>query len=119
MRKTSTAMDLSQEEANPRRESLEQRLRERMRELIEQVLEEEVEEALGAPRSQRAATRSGYRHGVKPRRLVLRGGAVQVAVPRARSVTPAGGEREWQSRWCRDRKSTRLNSSHLGISYAV
>src|SRR5437899_2316499 len=98
MRKTSTAMDLRQEEANPWRESLEQRLRERMRELIEQVLEEEVEEALGAPRSQRAATRSGYRHGVKPRRLVLRGGAVQVAVPRARSVTPAGGEREWQSR---------------------
>src|SRR3989449_2661425 len=98
MRKTSTAMDLGQEEANPWRESLEQRLRERMRELIEQVLEEEVEEALGAPRSQRAATRSGYRHGVKPRRLVLRGGAVQVAVPRARSVTPAGGEREWQSR---------------------
>src|SRR5713226_9220303 len=74
MRKTSTAMDLRQEEANPWRESLEQRLRERMRELIEQVLEEEVEEALGAPRSQRAATRSGYRHGVKPRRLVLRGG---------------------------------------------
>src|SRR5207302_7109241 len=95
---SSTAMDLGQEEANPWRESLEQRLRERMRELIEQVLEEEVEEALGAPRSQRAATRSGYRHGVKPRRLVLRGGAVQVAVPRARSVTPAGGEREWQSR---------------------
>src|SRR5207245_6990828 len=63
MRKTSTAMDLGQEEANPWRESLEQRLRERMRELIEQVLEEEVEEALGAPRSQRAATRSGYRHG--------------------------------------------------------
>jgi transposase-like protein len=69
-----------------------------MRELIEQVLEEEVEEALGAPRCQRAATRSGYRHGVKPRRLVLRGGAVQVAVPRARAVTPEGGEREWQSR---------------------
>src|SRR2546429_8379378 len=98
MRKTSSAMDLGQEEASPWRESLEQRLRERMRELIEQVLEEEVEEALGAPRSQRAATRSDYRHGVKPRRLVLRGGAVQVAVPRARSVTPAGGEREWQSR---------------------
>lgn len=98
MRKTSTAVDLRQEEANPWRESLEQRLRERMRELIEQVLEEEVEEALGAGRSQRAATRSGYRHGSKPRRLVLRGGAVRVAVPRARPVDPEGNEREWQSR---------------------
>lgn len=92
MRKTSTAVDLRQvedpgrvcgEEANPWRESLEQRLRERMRELIEQVLEEEVEEALGAGRSQRAATRSGYRHGSKGRGLVLRGGAVRIAVPRA------------------------------------
>ncbi len=98
MRKTSTAVDLRQEEANPWRESLEQRLRERMRELIEQVLEEEVEEALGAGRSQRAATRSGYRHGVKPRRLVLRGGAVRLGVPRARCVTPQGEQREWQSR---------------------
>ena len=98
MRKTSTVPDLRQEEPNPWRESLEQRLRERMRELIEHVLEEEVEEALGAARSQRAAGRCGYRHGVKPRRLVLRGGAVQVAVPRARSVTPGGEEREWQSR---------------------
>ncbi len=98
MRKTSTAVDLRQEEANPWRESLEQRLRERMRELIEQVLEEEVQEALGAARSVRAATRCGYRHGVKPRRLVLRGGAVGVAVPRARQVDLDGSEREWQSR---------------------
>src|SRR5207245_10038523 len=98
MRKTSTAMDLGQEEANPWRESLEQRLRQRVRELIERVLEEEVEEALGAPRSQRAATRSGYRHGVKRRRPVLRGGAAQVAVPRGRPVPPAGGERD-SERW--------------------
>lgn len=98
MRKTSATPDLRQEEPNPWRESLEQRLRERMQELIKRVLEEEVEEALGASRSQRAATRSGYRHGVKPRRLVLRGGAVRVGVPRARCVTPEGEEREWQSR---------------------
>src|SRR5205814_6379520 len=26
---------------------------------------------------------------------------------------------EWPERECKDRKSTRLNSSHLGISYAV
>ncbi len=67
MRKTSTVPDLRQhirfaqcgEEANPWRESLEQRLRERMRELIEQVLGEEVEEALEAARSRCAVGRSG------------------------------------------------------------
>jgi putative transposase len=97
MTNSSTAPSPHQEQGNPWRESLEQRLRERMRELIAQVLEEEVEEALGAQRSQRAAGRCGYRHGSKPRRLVLRGGAVGVAVPRARYLTPEGNEREWQS----------------------
>ncbi len=65
MAKSSIRPGLRQEEANPWRESLEQRLRERMRELIEQVLEEEVEDALGAGRSQRVAGRRGYRHGTK------------------------------------------------------
>src|SRR5437660_1087923 len=88
MTNSSTAPSPHQEQGNPWRESLEQRLRERMRELIAQVLEEEVEDALGAQRSQRAAGRCGYRHGSKPRRLVLRGGAVGVAVPRARCLTP-------------------------------
>src|SRR5207253_4559572 len=97
MTNSSTAPSPHQEQGNPWRESLEQRLRERMRELIAQVLEEEVEDALGAQRSQRAAGRCGYRHGSKPRRLVLRGGAVGVAVPRARCLTPDGNEREWQS----------------------
>jgi putative transposase len=97
MAKISTAMELRQEGSNCWRESLEERLRERMRELIEQVLEEEVEYALGARRSQRAASRRGYRHGAKPRHLVLRGGKVEVAVPRARYVTAQGEEREWQS----------------------
>jgi transposase-like protein len=68
-----------------------------MRELIEMILEEEVEEALGAARSQRAANRNGYRHGTKPRRLTLRGGTVEVEVPRARQVDAQGNEREWQS----------------------
>jgi len=98
MAKSSISPELRQEEANPWRESLEQRLRERMRELIEQVLEEEVEDALGACRSQRVVERRGYRHGTKPRQLVLRGGAVEIAAPRARSVSPEGEEREWQSR---------------------
>src|SRR2546422_660570 len=97
MTNSSTAPSPHQEQGDPWRERLEQRLRERMGELIAQVLEEEVEEALGAQRSQRAAGRCGYRHGSKPRRLVLRGGAVGVAVPRARWLTPDGNEREWQS----------------------
>ena len=97
MAKPNTAMDLRQEEPNPWRESLEQRVRERMRELIEEVLEEEVEEALGARRSQRTASRCGYLHGRKSRGLVLRGGRVEVRVPRARWVTPQGEEREWRS----------------------
>src|SRR2546422_537436 len=110
MTNSSTAPSPHQEQGNPWRESLEQRLRERMRELIAQVLEEEVEDALGAQRSQRAAGRCGYRHGSKPRRLVLRGGAVGVAVPRARCLTPDGNERseerrvgkEGRSRWSPD-----------------
>src|SRR2546425_10568681 len=107
MTNSSTAPSPHQEQGNPWRESLEQRLRERMRELIAQVLEEEVEDALGAQRSQRAAGRCGYRHGSKPRRLVLRGGAVGVAVPRARGLTPDGNEREWQSQLLpRYRRST-------------
>src|SRR3989441_743504 len=107
MTNSSTAPSPHQEQGNPWRESLEQRLRERMRELIAQVLEEEVEDALGAQRSQRAAGRCGYRHGSKPRRLVLRGGAVGVAVPRARCLTPDGNEREWQSQLLpRYRRST-------------
>jgi hypothetical protein len=40
----------------------------------------------------------GYQHGTKPQQLVLRGGAVEIAAPRARSVSPEGEEREWQSR---------------------
>src|SRR5437899_7201728 len=32
---------------------------------------------------------------------------------------PAGDDLAARCRRCRDRKSTRLNSSHLGISYAV
>src|SRR5262245_64496308 len=54
---------------------------------------------------------SAARRGV--RGLPLRRGAARVpARPRRRS-------RQAAARLCRDRKSTRLNSSHLGISYAV
>jgi transposase-like protein len=43
------------------------------------------------------AERRGYRHGRKPRRLALRSGVVELAVPRARLVDHRSGEREWRS----------------------
>jgi hypothetical protein len=69
MAKTSTATEAGQE--GSLRERLEAAIRERVREVIELILEEEVEAALGASRSQRVAERSGYRHGAKPRRMVM------------------------------------------------
>src|SRR5205814_7546904 len=35
------------------------------------------------------------------------------------SLPPHDGGKQWPRKWRKDRKSTRLNSSHLGISYAV
>ena len=95
MAKTSIGREVVQE--GSLREGLEAAIRERVREVIELILEEEVDAALGAGRSQRVAERCGYRHGRKPRRLTLRTGAVQLAVPRGRLVTPDGSEREWHS----------------------
>src|ERR1035438_10656897 len=48
---------------------------------------------------------------------VLVGGEVLLCSPRLPSVRLAGDDRELIG--ITDRKSTRLNSSHLGISYAV
>ncbi len=117
MAKNSTAPQLRQEEPNPWRVTLEEKLRDSVRELIEEVLDQEVEDALGATRSQRVAGRSGYRHGSKPRRLVLRGGAVQIEVPRARCLTPQGEEREWRSQLLpRYRRSTpEVEQAVLGV----
>ena len=78
-------------------QSVEAVIRERVRELIEQILEEEVEAAVGARRGERSGGRGGYRHGHKARRLALRSGAVELAVPRARLAEGEGGEREWRS----------------------
>ncbi len=118
MAKTSTAPEAGQE--GSLREGLEAAIRERVRELIEMVLEEEVEAALGAPRSQRVAERSGYRHGSKPRRLTLRTGAVQMRVPRARLADPDGGEREWRSQLVPRyrRSSPEVEQSVLGVYLA-
>src|SRR5438045_4507937 len=52
----------------------------------------------------------GVQHRVTPGRLAARG-----HVGRAAQVQPVGG----RDGAVGDRKSTRLNSSHLGISYAV
>ncbi|MBZ5660371.1 MAG: transposase [Acidobacteriia bacterium] len=95
MAKTSIGREVVQE--GSLQERLEAAIRERVREVIELILEEEVDAALGAGCSQRVAERCGYRHGRKPRRLTLRTGAVDLAVPRGRLVTPDGGEREWHS----------------------
>lgn len=80
--------------ASPWGKSLEAAIRERARQVIETILAEEVEEALGAGRSQRRPGRSGYRHRKKPRRLTLRTGTVNLAVPRARLVEAGGEEGE-------------------------
>lgn len=117
MAKSNTAVELRQGEPNPWRESLEERVRDRIRELIEMVFEEEVGEALGARRSQRSTSRLGYRHGSKRRHLVLRGGPVEMAVPRARWVTPQGEQREWRSQLLpRYRRSTpEVEQAILGV----
>ena len=115
MTKSSIAMEVGQE--GSLREGLEVAIRERVREIIELVLEEEVEAALGAPRSQRVAERSGYRHGRKSRRLTLRAGTVGLEVPRARLVDAEGSEREWQSRLVPRyrRSSPEVEQSVLGV----
>lgn len=118
MAKTSTERAVGQE--GSLREGLETAIHERVREIIEMVLEEEVTGALGAPRSQRVAERSGYRHGRKSRRLTLRTGTVRVEVPRARLVDDEGSEREWQSQLVpRYRRSSReVEQSVLGVYLA-
>ncbi len=118
MRKVSTSE--VEDQANLWREGLEEAIRQRVREVIEEILHEEVEKALGARRSQRAAGRCGYRHGTKARGLVLRSGAVKLAVPRARLVNSAGDEGEWQSQLLPRyrRSSPEVEQAVLGVYLA-
>jgi putative transposase len=115
MAKTSIAVEVGQE--GSLQEGLEAAIRERVRGIIQIVLQEEVEAALGAPRSQRVAGRTGYRHGWKPRKLTLRTGPVQLEVPRARLADADGGEREWHSQLLpRYRRSSQeVEQSVLGV----
>src|SRR5947199_4021141 len=67
-------------------------------------------------RSREAALKRVAPHGQ------LRRGSLSVtgSPPRRSTRSPSGGARIPSLAWRRrDRKSTRLNSSHLGISYAV
>src|SRR5438045_8114880 len=68
----------------------------------------------GSPRDLHSfpTRRSSDLHGIRPKRHA----PTRAASPRISGATSA---RSLSSRWSRDRKSTRLNSSHLGISYAV
>jgi putative transposase len=71
-------------------------LRGRIRGLIEELVEQELEAALGRGRYERGGA-AGHRHGHRTRRLTGSFGPVEIAVPRARLPTEAGGTREWRS----------------------
>src|SRR5437773_4846604 len=74
-----------------------------------------------------AGRRARYREGSRAGRRTVGGGPVLVAVPRPgeheQDRRRGGGERDLEEASSagtpRDRKSTRLNSSHITISYAV
>jgi transposase-like protein len=68
-------------------------------------------------RWERVAEWCGYRHGRKSRRLTLRTGTVDLAVPRGRLVTHDGGEREWLSQLAQRywRSSAEVEQSVLSV----
>jgi putative transposase len=71
-------------------------LRERVRGFLEEMIEQEVTAALGRSRYQRVEG-SGYRNGMRSRRLLGSFGPIEIAVPRARLFAADGTSREWQS----------------------
>ena len=86
-------------------------LRGRVRGFIEDLIEHELAVALGRGRYERlgaetlppgepnqiAPPAAGHRHGHRLRRIMGSFGAVEIAVPRARMVTPEGVTAEWRS----------------------
>lgn len=86
-------------------------LRGRVRGFIEDLIEQELAVALGRGRYERlgaetlqsaepdqvAPPAAGHRHGHRSRRIMGSFGAVEIAVPRARMVTPEGMTTEWRS----------------------
>lgn len=83
---------------------IEAALRGRVRGFIEDLIEQELAAALGRGRYERpdaeaddAPLVAGHRHGHRSRRIMGSFGAVEIAVPRARMVTPDGATTEWRS----------------------
>src|SRR5690242_21319639 len=68
--------------------------------------------AIAAPRRSRPRRLAGYRRGERAAKVESR-----VLLDRRRAGV--GGKEAEGRRGLRDRKSTRLNSSHMSISYAV
>jgi putative transposase len=68
-----------------------------VRDAIETAVETELTAALGREAWQRAATVTGYRHGVVPRTLVTSAGPVTLEVPRGRLRRADGTTEEWQT----------------------
>jgi transposase-like protein len=98
-------------------DSIEQAMRERIRETIEVLVEEELEIALGAGRSERIGSRSGYRHGTRARTLTTSLGPTTFSMPRARVHGADGEAREWRSRTIGryERRTERVDEALLGV----
>ena len=92
-------------------------LRNRVREAIELVLEEELEAALGAARSQRTESRSGYRNGSISRAVLTEHGPQQLTIPRGRLLADGGSSTEWRSdlldRYAR--RTKKVDEAILGV----
>ena len=98
-------------------DSIEQAMRGRIRETIEALVEEELEIALGAARSERVGSRSGYRHGTRSRTVTTSLGPTTFSMPRARLRGADGEEREWRSRTIGryERRTERVDEALLGV----
>jgi putative transposase len=60
-------------------------LRELIRTTVQEVLEAEMTDALGAAKSERTASRNGYRSGYYGRSLITRVGKLELRVPQDRT----------------------------------
>jgi transposase-like protein len=98
-------------------DSIEKAMRERIRETIATLVEEELEIALGAARSERIGSRSGYRHGTRARTLTTSLGPTTFSMPRARGRGADGEERDWRSRTIGryERRTERVDAALLGV----
>jgi hypothetical protein len=101
--KAETAVQLFDDWFDP----IETAVRERVRGFIEDLIGSELDVVLARPRYGRlpkridgadsAAGVAGHRHGSRRRSLMGTFGKTEIAVPRARLVTPDGKTSEWRS----------------------